>query len=145
MFIDPLLRVKTIRTWLMGWINDFFYAGIWKRAICKNVFDALFELYPARIYLFKVNNGNNRTICDICLKLTIKTSKRLQLRWSTLFHKICRPDVMVSLLITFNRFYTLSWYFYCWLWTSKYRLRSFNISIVSHLVIRSLRLIKSLM
>ena len=29
--------------------------------------------YPAGIYLFKVNNGNTRTICEICLKLTIKT------------------------------------------------------------------------
>ena len=27
---------------------------------------------PAGIFLFKVNNGNIRTICEICLKLTIK-------------------------------------------------------------------------
>ena len=26
----------------------------------------------AGIYLFKVNNGNTRTICKICSKLTIK-------------------------------------------------------------------------
>ena len=29
-------------------------------------------LRPADIYLFKVNNGNTRTTCTICLKLTIK-------------------------------------------------------------------------
>ena len=29
---------------------------------------------------------------------------------------------LVSLLITLNRFYTLFWCFYCWLWTSKCRL-----------------------
>ena len=28
---------------------------------------------PAGMYLFKVNNRNTRTICDICSKLTIKT------------------------------------------------------------------------
>ena len=33
---------------------------------------------PARIYLFEVNNGNTRTICEICSKLTIKTSERRQ-------------------------------------------------------------------
>ena len=27
----------------------------------------------ARIYLLKVNNGNNRTMSEICLKLTVKT------------------------------------------------------------------------
>ena len=32
--------------------------------------------YPASIYLFKVNNGNTRTMCEICTKLTIKTPER---------------------------------------------------------------------
>ena len=43
------------------------------------------------IYLFKVNNRNTRTRCEICSKLTIK------------------PGVfMVSLLLTLNIFHTLS-------------------------------------
>ena len=29
----------------------------------------------------------------------------------------------LSLLLTLNRFHTLFWCFYCWLWTSKFRLR----------------------
>ena len=29
--------------------------------------------YPAGIYLFKINNRNSRTMCEICSKLTIKT------------------------------------------------------------------------
>ena len=29
--------------------------------------------YPASNYMFKVNNRNSRTRCEICLKLTIKT------------------------------------------------------------------------
>ena len=31
--------------------------------------------YPANIYLFKVNNRNSRKRCEICSKLTIKTSE----------------------------------------------------------------------
>ena len=31
---------------------------------------------PANIYLFKVNNGNTKTINEICLKLIIKTPER---------------------------------------------------------------------
>ena len=34
------------------------------------------KISPAGIYLFKVNNGNTREMCKICLKLTIKTPKR---------------------------------------------------------------------
>ena len=32
------------------------------------------EFVPADIYFFKVNNENTRTICEICSKLTIKTT-----------------------------------------------------------------------
>ena len=31
---------------------------------------------PPGIYLFKVNNGNARTMCKICLNLIIKTQER---------------------------------------------------------------------
>ena len=30
---------------------------------------------PAGIYLFKVNKGNSRTMCEICSKLIIKKSE----------------------------------------------------------------------
>ena len=30
---------------------------------------------PAGIYLFKVRNGNTRTMCEICSKVTIKTER----------------------------------------------------------------------
>ena len=35
------------------------------------------DLFPAGIYLLKVNNGNTRAICEICSKLTIKAPERL--------------------------------------------------------------------
>ena len=34
--------------------------------------------YPASIYLLKVNDRHTRTRCEICSKLTIKTSERRQ-------------------------------------------------------------------
>ena len=34
--------------------------------------------FPASTYLFKVNNRNTRTMCEICSKLTIKTTERRQ-------------------------------------------------------------------
>ena len=40
----------------------------------KNV-ELIGQQYLAGIYLIKVNNGNTRTICEICLKLTITTSE----------------------------------------------------------------------
>ena len=40
----------------------------------------------ASIYLFNVNNGNISTMCEICSKLTIKTSERCQWRRSSVFN-----------------------------------------------------------
>ena len=42
-------------------------------------------VYPAGIYLLKVNNRNTRTRCEICSKLTINTPERRQWRRSGVF------------------------------------------------------------
>ena len=45
--------------------------------IITNVLSLLTRyFYPAGNYMFKVNNRNTRTRCEICSKLTIKTPKR---------------------------------------------------------------------
>ena len=36
----------------------------------------LMSVYPAKIYLFKVNNRNTRKRCEMCSKLTIKKQER---------------------------------------------------------------------
>ena len=54
------------------------------------------QINRANIYLFKVNNKNNRKRCEICSKLTMKTSERL-----------------VFLLLTLNVFHNCFSYFYC--------------------------------
>ena len=57
----------------------------------------LWQIDPAGIYLFKVNNGMCEihiiTWCEICLVIDV---------------------ILVSLLITLNIFHTLSWCFHCW-------------------------------
>ena len=35
--------------------------------------------YPAGKYMFKVNNRNTKTRCEICSKLTIKTPEQQQI------------------------------------------------------------------
>ena len=40
---------------------------------------------PAGNYMFKVNNRNTRTRCEICSKLTIKTPERCHCRCSCVF------------------------------------------------------------
>ena len=44
------------------------------------------NIFPGGIYLFKVNNGNTRTVCKICSKLTIKAAEQGQ---SMLFCLYC--------------------------------------------------------
>ena len=53
------------------------------------------RLYPANIYLFKVNNKNTRAMCETCSKLVIKNNVNVV--------------VLVSLLLTLNRFHILLW------------------------------------
>ena len=62
-------------------------------------FSCSFILYPASIYLFKVNNENTRAVCKICPKLTIKTPERSHWRRSGAF------------FLTLYEFYILFWSF----------------------------------
>ena len=40
---------------------------------CLNLVNIFTVSSSTGIYLFKVNNGNTKTMCEICSKLTIKT------------------------------------------------------------------------
>ena len=54
-------------------------------SICVTIFVSVYAINPTGIYLFKVNNGNTRKICEFYSKLTIKTPKLRQWRLSGLF------------------------------------------------------------
>ena len=55
----------------------------------------------AVIYMFKVNNGNTRTMCEICSKLTIKTPERSDV-FIVNFEQILHTVIMFPLL-TLNK------------------------------------------
>ena len=57
-------------------------------------------LFPAGIYLLKVNNRNTRTRCEICSKLTIKTRRRSGVFIVNFEH--FSHLVLVFLLLTLN-------------------------------------------
>ena len=62
-------------------------------------------LISAGIYLLKVNNRNTRTRCEICSKLTIRTSERHQWRRYGVFivnFEHISHLVLLLLLLTLN-------------------------------------------
>ena len=63
-------------------------------------FAKIFNGYPVVIYMFKVNNRNSRTRCEICSKLTIKTPERRHVVPQKVLWRPC--IVLVSLLLTLN-------------------------------------------
>ena len=68
-----------------------------------------YKMFPASIWLFKVYNGNLR-MWETCSKLTIKTPE----------HQNNVIDiVLISLVLTLNRFHTIAWCFSFQLWASQ--------------------------
>ena len=65
------------RRWVLRYENE-------KCADTETVSSCLGK-YPVGIHLFKVNNRNTRTRCEICSKLTIKTPERRQWCLSSVF------------------------------------------------------------
>ena len=64
------------------------------------------EFFLVRIYMFKVNNRNSRTRCEICSKLTIKTLERHHWRRSGVFivnFKHLSHLALVFLFLTLSR------------------------------------------
>ena len=80
----------------------------WDHLLCayKQLFALHCWMNPAGNYMFKVNNRNTRTRCEICSKLTIKTPERRQWRRSGVFivnFEHISHLVLVFLLLTLNR------------------------------------------
>ena len=64
------------------------------------------DSFPAGNYMFKVNNRNTRTGCEICPKLTIKIPERRHWRRSGIFiinFEQILHRVLVFLFLTLNR------------------------------------------
>ena len=83
----------TRKTWLptLWWISgtyNFHWTNIWQ------------NVYPANIYLFKVNIRNTRKRCEICSKLMIKTPERRQ--WRRFGVSIVNFDVVLVFFFFVN-------------------------------------------
>ena len=76
--------------------------------------------HPTSIQLFKVNNEISKATCEIWSK----TKKQ----WH---RKNVNDLVLVSLLLTLNRFYPLIWSSHCWFQTSKRQLDILELSFIS--------------
>ena len=59
---------------LTNFAQRVFQVAFWKYLLTlAQMPPVYFKKYPDVIYLFKVNNENTRTMCEICSKLTVKT------------------------------------------------------------------------
>ena len=64
--------------------------------------------------MFKLNNGNTRTRCEICSKLTIKALERHQWQVSKYFSAFCVRDLARTLDVGKKISAVLSRYFGTW-------------------------------
>ena len=67
---------------------------------------------PVDIYLFKLNNGETRTVYAFCWKLTIKTAEPHQWRHFCFFivnFEQILHIVLVSPLLTLNKYLLAGW------------------------------------
>ena len=87
--------------------NLYWYSNIITKLSHYNCVLHFYTTSSDGIYFFKVNNGNIRTMCVICSKLTIKIPER---------HYWIRSGVFIVKSKWFHRLFR---YFQCWLLTSK--------------------------
>ena len=80
-------------------VNSLNMNEIWRRSLFSalNTFSKL--IYPADIYLFKVNNSNTRTMSEICWKLTIETPERRH--WSRCCSFISKFEQISYIVLVF--------------------------------------------
>ena len=91
--INPLAKNVTF-----GWYNTF------RKNVTISTSSTNAE-FPAGNYIFKINNKNTRTRCEICSNLTLNTPERRKWRRSGVFivnFEHISHLVLVFLLLTLN-------------------------------------------
>ena len=78
-----LLRLFCTVSTKLKWLRNFFFLN--STLPYSWIEHKLVIHFPAGIYLLKVSNRHTRKRCEICSKLTIKTSERCQWRRSGVF------------------------------------------------------------
>ena len=85
-------------------VGKSFILDVWKCSESASEFCC--TSYPTGNYIFKFNNSNTRTMCEICSNLTIKTAERRQWHRSGVFFVKLEHIlhlVLVILLLTLSR------------------------------------------
>ena len=75
--------------------DQYIFAYGWGKGIQCQCHIYVFLPYSAGNYMFKANNRNTKTRCEMCSKLTLKTPERTN------------GVVLVALLLSLNIFHTL--------------------------------------
>ena len=93
-----------------------YFCKLWEEILKFLKFQKLRESDPpiwichrVGIYLFKINNGNTRTMCEIYSKFSVNVIDVFDI-------------ILVFLMLTLDKFDTLDWCFNWWLWASEYLL-----------------------
>ena len=74
-----LLRISPYFVFILPFLVDislFVLTFVLMKKVSRSDIICHFQEVQVGIYTFKVNNRNTRTRCEICLKLTIKTTER---------------------------------------------------------------------
>ena len=82
-------RIEELQPWLMSYLHQ-------SRKVHPRT--SLQRSNSASTYLFKINNRSTRTKCEICSKLTIKTTERRQWRQWCLY---CQLLTIVKIVLVF--------------------------------------------
>ena len=91
-----------------SWLKEKLFYITFRKAISAAILaDTYFQSFKRFENMFKVNNKNTRTSCEICSKLTMKTPERRHWRRSSVF--IVNSEhishlIPVFLLLTLSRY-----------------------------------------
>ena len=86
--------------------HTFYKSGMLHGSKVYTLLKSMVKATPASNYMFKVNNRNTRTRCEICSELTVKTPERRFWRRSGVFIVNFEHNsllVLVFLLLTLSR------------------------------------------
>ena len=89
-----------------SWLKEKLFYITFRKAISAAILaNTYFQSYKRFENMFKINNKNTRTSCEICSKLTMKTPERCQWRRPGAFivnFEYILHLVLVFLLLTLN-------------------------------------------
>ena len=113
----------------LGWVFRNFqskFSGRFPAAVWLEC-----SYYPADIYVFNVKNGNTRTMCDTCSKLTIKTPEGRHWRCSGAFIVNSEHNSHIFLVV---QMFTVNKQMFCWVGKHMIKISNKSTGLLSNYV-----------